>query len=745
MFKSRYKWQILNENEVSTEKELWDILYNNRNLTSAVEKSRYLSDELFLYDPYLFRDMKKAVSRIKTAVANKEKIMLYGDFDVDGVTGVAILYKALKKLAANVFYYIPSRFTEGYGPNEAAYDNFIKHDFTLIITVDNGITGINEAKLLKENNVDLIITDHHEPLSALPDAYAILHAKLDNETYPFKDLSGCGVTFKLAQGLLNEVPLDLIDLAGLGTVSDMVSLTSENRTIVKWGIKQLSNTTHLGLRLLLQGLNLKKLDESSLGFILAPRLNAPGRMDNGNVAVRLLVTEDYQEASDLVLDIESLNSDRKLQIDVIIEEAIEEISIRALDDYNVIVVERENWHEGVLGIVCNRLIDIYHKPVIVLTESNGVYKGSGRTLDDFSLHENLTKVKDILIKFGGHKMACGLSLDKANIPLLRERLHELALYEINNYLKIDSVLNENLINLPVVENLQKLRPFGQHNPNPLFLIRDCEVVTLNCVGNLNKHLKLVVKKNNLSFEAIAFNMGSLSDNINNHDLVDIVGNLDINEYNNQKSCQIRVEDISCRYKQIFDCRKQGLIKRCDYSYIYFNHNFNYQEGEVYTSNRALKKDVVLIDVPTRLTEFKEILNANWHNLYLLFKYNEIFTYEHLVTRDKLAKIYLVYKKIKRFKRNDVNVVNKLEKMGYNKDMQNLAIQVFFELDFAIIEGNEIIFVDKPDKRDLSESITYKQLKEEVHLKEQLLLSSQDELKYMINNLITIKEVSKNGA
>lgn len=745
MIKSRFKWQLLNNNEVNNEESLFDILLNNRNINSEKEKSLFFSDEIHYYDPFLFRDMEKVVLRIKEAIDKQEKIMLYGDFDVDGVTGVAILYKAIKKLNGNVFYYIPSRFNEGYGPNLECFKRFVDNDFKLIITVDNGITGISEAEYLKSVNVDLIITDHHEPLEDIPNAYAIIHPNIKRENYPFKYLSGCGVALKLAHGLLGEIPFELIDLAALGTVTDLVSLTDENRSIVKIGLKQIPYTIHLGLRLLMQKVNLKVIDEYSFGFIFGPRLNAPGRMDNGNVAVRLLITEDYQEARNLVEDIESLNNDRKAKIDSIIEESIEIITKDKLDNFNVIVVSKEDWHEGVLGIVCNRLVDIYHKPVIVLTESKGEYKGSARTLDDFPLHENLKQCSDLLIKFGGHKMACGLTIDSSNIDLLRKRLHELADTNLNNYLKIDTLISENLINITVSENIQKFRPFGQNNQNPLFLIKDCEVMSIMGVGDKKKHLKLSLRKNNHYFDAIAFNLGYLFYNINNHDYLDIVGTLEVNDFNQNKVVQIRVDDIKCLHKQVFDYRNKPFSEDNfdgkEFQYIYFQENYTYDKAEKFHDNIILNKDVVVIDIPTKESDFTALLrNQNWENLYLLLKCDEFFSHEHLLTREKLGKIYQTYRKLGRFNRYDSKISLMLEKMGINKSIQKLSLQVFFELDFVIIEGNEIIFVEKPQKRSLTDSETYKSIKEQVILREKLILSSSDELLKLINKYIHMEVI-----
>lgn len=741
MFNSQFKWQLLNNYEVNKEEELFEILFKNRKIND-IDRSKFLSDEIYLHDPFLFSEMEKVVKRINEAIIKQEKIMLYGDFDVDGVTGVAILYKALKKLGANVFYYIPSRFIEGYGPNQECFEKFVANGFNLIITVDNGIAGIEEAQYLKNNNVDLIITDHHEVLEVIPSAYAILHPKMPNETYPFKDLSGCGVAFKLAHGLLGEIPYDLIDLAALGTVADLVSLTDENRSIVKWGLKQMPYTKHLGLRLLINSMNLKLIDEFSLGFIFGPRLNAPGRMDSGNVALRLLITEDYEEAKTLVNDIESLNNDRKTIIDTIVEEATEIIQKNKLTDFNVIVVSKNDWHEGVLGIVANRLVELYNKPVIVLTEGYDEYKGSARTLDDFPLHENLRKCADILLKFGGHKMACGLSIKEENIPLLQVRLHELADDNLHNYLKIDTILSDKLINIQTAENIQKLRPFGQDNQNPLFLMEKCEVLEVYGVGENKKHLKLKLRKNSLVFDAIAFNMGNYLYHINHHDYLNIVGTLEINEFNQNITVQINIKDLSCEHKQIFDYRKQSFneanYENKIFQYLYFNHHYNFPNAVKYHDELELMSDIVIIDVPIIESEFVSLIqNPKWVNLYLLLNCDDLFSEKHLLTREKLGKIYQTYHKIKRFKQNDPNISLRLLKMGINKSMQKLSIQVFFELDFVIIENNEVIFIDNPRKRDLMESETYRKVIEEVKLREKLILSSNEELiKYLKNLMLT---------
>ncbi len=739
MFNSQFKWKLLYKDDVNHENEILDILFKNRNLTNDLEKSRFLSDELVLHDPFLFNHMEKVVNRLKEAIKNQEKVMIYGDFDVDGVTGVSILYKTLKKLNANVYYYIPSRFNEGYGPNINTFKKFVEHGFKIIITVDNGITGIEEANYLKSQGVDFIITDHHEPKEIIPDAYAILHANLKGEQYPFKELAGCGVSFKLAHALLGEAPYDLIDLACLGTYSDMVSLRGENRSIVKWGIKQLGHTAHLGLRLLRQSANIKTVDEYSLGFIYGPRLNAPGRMDNGNVSVRLLVTEDFEEAKGLVSDIENLNQNRKAKIEDIVYEAMDEIKKQNLQQFNVIVVSKAGWHEGVLGIICNRLVDIYHKPVVVLTKSNGVYKGSSRTLEDFPLHENLMKCEDLLEKYGGHKMAAGLTIKEENITPFRQRLHALATGELYNYLRIDSKLNETFINLNLTNELQKLRPYGVSNQKPLFLLEGFEVIQCMQIGQQNKHLKLLIQKNNLFLEAIAFNMGDLFYNINNHDLLDVVGTFEINTYQNTVTNQIMIEDMRCHHKQVFDYRNKPFDEKVlnkEFLYLYFDKDYGYQDSQLFSPHLELTKDIVIIDIPKSMDDLNMILNhPNVENIYFILKCEDIFSYEDLITREKLARIYTVYRRFKQFKRHDITVFNQLEKMGFNKKLQNLSLQVFFELNFVIIENNKIIVVENPEKRQLTESKTYQQVIEQVKMKEELVLSSHIEFMNKVKKII----------
>lgn len=739
MYNSKYKWNVLEQNLPSEEKGLINVLLKNRKINDLESKKRFFSNENYFNDPFLFNDMNKCVMRINEAISNNEKIMLYGDYDVDGVTGTAILYKTLKKLNANVSYYIPSRFDEGYGPNLEAFKKFVNNGFTLLITIDNGITGINEAQYLSLNDVDLIITDHHESKEEIPKAYCIIHPKIDGENYPFRNLAGCGVAFKVAHALLGYLPKELSDLAALGTYADIVSAVDENRAILKMGMKELANTTNIGLKSLTTRAKVKKIDEFALGFIYGPRLNAPGRMLSGNKAVKLLVSEDYQEANRLANDIELLNEERKTLIDKILDEAIAIIEKNSYYNKNVLIVENDSWHEGVLGIVANRLLDIYNKPVIVLTENEGLYKGSARTLSDFPLFENLNKCSEVLEKFGGHKMAAGLSIKKENINILREKLHQLAGNDIYNILNIDCKIDEKLMNVKTINEFEKFRPFGVDNQKPLFLFSDFIIDSITMVGVKNKHLKLVFKKNNNFISSIAFNMGNYYHYFNKGDIIDIVGNLEINEYNNKITVQLVIKDLRCKHLQVYDYRSKrfnkDLYNNMDIQYIYFNNQFEYTKAYNYKSIENLKENIFLIDLPNSIEELKSLINqSNVKNIFTMFKCEDIFSYEHLITREKMINIYKVFKKHHKFKRNNRQVINDLERIGINKKIQIMALKVFFELNFAIIDNDEVIIVENPPKRNLTESETYQNIINVVDLKEKLLFSTYHELREILMNI-----------
>ncbi len=364
-----------------------------------------------LRDPYIMKDMKKFVNRVKTAISNNEKICIYGDYDVDGITSITIMYKFLTNLGADVMYYLPDRLVEGYGINIKALDEIKRQNASLVITVDCGITAVEETNYAKKIGLDMCITDHHECSEILPDAISIINPKQKDDNYEFKMLAGVGVAFKCIEALAEEFKLDkesylqYIDIVAIGTISDIVPLVDENRIISKYGLLKLKNTKNIGLKALLDITNFKEIDSVMVSFGMAPRINACGRMGNAKVAVKLLLENNKIEANNLAIKLDKLNTLRQQVEKNIFDEATNIIVKENIDKKNSIVLYNENWHNGVIGIVASRLVNIYYKPVILLTKENGIIRGSGRCQPGFSLYDTLTKCKDCLLQFGGHELA----------------------------------------------------------------------------------------------------------------------------------------------------------------------------------------------------------------------------------------------------------------------------------------------------------------------------------------------------
>ncbi|WP_225356999.1 single-stranded-DNA-specific exonuclease RecJ, partial [Ligilactobacillus salivarius] len=356
-----------------------------------------------LYDPNFMHDMELGVDRIQQAIMNGEKIVIYGDYDVDGITSTALMYETLEELGAEVEYYIPDRFKDGYGPNVEVYKRLIDEGVSLIVTVDNGVAGHEAIDYANQHGVDVVVTDHHELPETLPDAYAIIHPRHPEGDYPFGELSGVGVAFKVAAALLEELPQDVLDLVALGTVADLVSLTGENRILVKYGLQLLQQTMRPGLQSLYKvaGIEAPTITEETIGFTLAPRLNALGRMENGSLGVELLTTLDEERAEELAKTTNQLNVKRQEEVNEIVEEAVAQLANKS-ENHLVNVVAGNNWHEGVVGIVASRLVDMTGKPSLVLSidEKAGIAKGSGRSIEAFQMFDALDSHRDILMKFG---------------------------------------------------------------------------------------------------------------------------------------------------------------------------------------------------------------------------------------------------------------------------------------------------------------------------------------------------------
>lgn len=552
------EWRIKD----SSEKRVKDIQnkFKLPYLVSLELEQRKLNDEeinIFLnptrynfHDPFKLPDMKKAVARILKAIENNEKIVIYGDYDADGITSTTILKRYMKDRNVEVGTYIPNRLDEGYGLNEEAIREIAKEGYTLMITVDCGITAKSEVELAKNFGIDVIITDHHEVPESLPQALAVVNAKRKDSKYPFKQLAGCGVAFKLIQALSKklEIPdnewLKYIDIACIGTISDIVTLLDENRVIAKLGLKLIEMTRNIGLKTLIEMTGTKKIDSSFISFGISPRINACGRMGHQEDALRLFLTDDPIEARKLAAKLEEYNKERQE-----IEKRIFNESLKLLEkekDKPCIVIGNEEWHHGVIGIVSSKITELTYKPSILVCFEGENSKGSGRSIPGFDIHDAVVKCSNYLTAAGGHSMAIGLSLKTKDFEPFKKSIIEYAKSKNIENLKpeilIDYEITVQDLNLEDIEKLNMLEPFGEGNDMPVILYKNLKIISIRSLSE-GKHIKLVLMDGNNYIDVIGFNMGELANIYQIGDKVDIVGNIGINRYKDIENIQITLKDI----------------------------------------------------------------------------------------------------------------------------------------------------------------------------------------------------------
>ena len=536
--------------------------YNISDLLATILLNREIKEEqinTFLkptrndfYDPFLMKDMEKAVDRILQAIQNKEKTIIYGDYDVDGITSITVLKKFLSERGLEADYFIPNRLEDGYGLNKEAVEKIAKDKYTLMITVDCGISGVSEIELASSLGIETIITDHHEQSEELPKAYAIVNPKVKENTYPFIGLAGVGVVFKLIQaismklGLEEKEYLKYLDIVCLGTISDIVPLVDENRVIAKLGLMLVKMTKNIGLRQLIKNIDCKEINSFMVSFGIAPRINASGRMGKQEEALQLFLTDNVEEAKNITKHLNEYNLQRQEKEKYIFEQAVKMIEKDNIDELNSIVLAGDDWHHGVIGIVSSRITEKYFKPSILISIEGEEAKGSGRSVPGFDLHEALEKSAEYLTKYGGHKMAVGLSLDKNNIEAFKEHFEEIAkennVKQIVPVINIDCEITKNDLNKDTINQIQLLQPFGEKNKQPIVMYKNLKIVSIRALSD-GKHLKLSLKDENVVIDAIGFNLGNLADEYLIGDKVDIVGYLELNSFNGQESVQINLKDI----------------------------------------------------------------------------------------------------------------------------------------------------------------------------------------------------------
>ena len=675
-----------------------------------------------LHDPYLLHDMDKAVDRIRQAIEQGELILVYGDYDADGMTSASIVKESLEQLGAECLVYLPNRFTDGYGPNASVYKYFIgQQGVSLIVTVDNGVAGHEAIDLAQSMGVDVIVTDHHSMPEVLPDAYAIVHPEHPEADYPFKHLAGCGVAFKLACALLEEVQVELLDLVAIGTIADMVSLTDENRIMVQYGLEVLRNTQRIGLQELFEiaGIASSDITGETVGFQLAPRLNALGRLDDPNPAIDLLTGFDDEEVHEIALMIQEKNEERKEIVQSIYEEA------KSLVDPNksVQVLAKEGWNPGVLGIVAGRLLEELGQTVIVLNIEDGRAKGSARSIEAVNIFEALDPHRSIFLAFGGHAGAAGMTLEVEQLDALSEILETYVkdkgiAAKGKSRLYLDEELDLESLSLDTVKSFEKLAPFGMDNQKPVFYIRDFQVENARSMGAGDSHLKLKISKGTANFEVVAFGQGAKATEFAQTKQLELAVTLSVNQWNRQTTLQLMMVDARVDGVQLFNIRGKNAVLPDGVPVLDFT-------GEL--PDISSSPAVVVKNIPEDIRILKDIFQQ--HDFSAVYFKNDIEKPYYLIgygTREQFAKLYKTIYQFPevdiRYKLKDLSAYLKIEQILLVK-----MIQIFEELGFVTIE-NGVMRVNKDAaKRDIAESQIYQNLKQTVKDQEMLALGTVQEI------------------
>lgn len=740
----------------------------HRNIRTAEEGMQFLhpEDEPF-YDPFLMAGMEAAVTRIRQAVENREKIFVFGDYDADGVTSTAIIMHALTEIGAEATYYIPNRFTEGYGVNESAIQQAQASGFGLLVTVDTGITAVDEVEVAKEGGIDMIITDHHQPPPALPDAFCILNPHQEACAYPFQELSGAGVAFKMAHALLGNVPEHLLDLTALGTIADLVPLVGENRLIAIRGIEAMKTSQKAGMQALLKvaGVDKQNLTAKDIGFALGPRINAAGRLDTAEPAVRLLLAGEAEEAKALSEDIDGYNRKRKTLVDEITTEAIGEIEERFLSaDDDIFVVAEEDWNSGVIGIVASRIVEQYHHPAIIMgiDRKTGLAKGSGRSIAGFDMFYHLSACRDLFLHFGGHPMAAGMTLRVEDIDGLRARLNKqarsvLTPEDFRPTETVDLVCMADEITLAMIEEMQKLAPFGTANPTPKIMIKDTPLASIKQVGAQQDHLKAVFTQSGAQLQGIGFRLGHLYHEISAAAKTSAIGEVQVNEWNGFRRPQFMIEDLAVREWQLFDVRsgrnlreRLGSLPAHKRLFIAFHEGTTKQLGisewcepvECITEDAPESRDfsshyMILLDLPSSIEQLTGLFRKAImpERIYAVFYHQDRGFIAAPPSRSQFKWFYGFLMQRQSFDFQQYG--QRLARMkGLSKETLDFMVDVFSELQFIFNQNGKLSVNQAPVHQDLENSALYQERQQQAALENDLCYSSYSSLKQWFDNINT---------
>ncbi|TJY41412.1 single-stranded-DNA-specific exonuclease RecJ [Cohnella pontilimi] len=736
---------------------------------SEEEAARFFrpADEEALEDPLLMKGMPEAAERIRRAIAAGERIRVYGDYDADGVTSTALMIRLFSVLGASFDTYIPHRSLEGYGLNLLAIDAAAEAGVSLIVTVDNGISAVEQIAYARKKGIDVVVTDHHEPPAVLPEAVALVNPKQPGCPYPFKGLCGAGVAFKLAHVLLGRPATEFADLAAVGTVADLMPLIGENRIIVRMGLDRMRREPSAGIRALAKasGTEPKDLTSGRIGFGLAPRLNAGGRLERADGAVRLLTTEDEKEAVMLAEQLDRLNSERQRLVDVTVEEAERMWQAKKAEHGGngpeVIVLHAAGWNAGIAGLVASKLVERHYRPAVVLAHDpeTGKCKGSARSIDGFDLYAALTDCAHCMEHYGGHQAAAGLTIEVDRIPELERLLHDIARERLTKEDRLpkkraDLLCELAQVTLESADGLAALEPFGNGHSTPRFLLQDVTVRESRTMGKEGKHLKVTVERDGCSLEAIGFGMGHLAEKLPAGRSLDLLGELSVNEWNGSRRVQFVVQDLASSETLWIDRRKSAdpwslleswaaraegrFVVLCASSHLAEEVSgrgvlrdaevYAYTEPASASSLAAAAKETVMEDVhpaaDSRLVLFglpdneadQRVLadwlskEPGWGSIMLMASPSRQRENPVWLQRRHFAEGYALFREQKTWIDGPEGFLRKAaDRLGLPLASIRLMQDVFEELGFIRASGAERTLVSEPPKRNLEESQRYRKM------------------------------------
>ena len=759
MIDAKFKWELADNAPSLTvdnlEKELGisrilATLLAQQGIDSTEQAKKFFEPSMEeIHDPTLLHDMDKAVERIEQAVEKQEQITIYGDYDADGITSTSLMYETLLSIGANVNYYVPNRFTDGYGPNMDAYQRLIDNGTQLFITVDNGVSGKNVIDKVMAAGVDVVITDHHELPADLPNAVAIVHPRYPGSNYPFPDLSGVGVAFKVAWALTGEFPIEELDLVAIGEIADVVNVTDENHALISYGIQQLRQGMRPGLAALMELADIKanNLTDQDIGFGIAPRLNALGRIADANDGVKLLTSLDENESQKLAKEVDQANKERQNLVAEIMKEAEKQANSSANQQKRTLLIVGKGWHQGVLGIVASRIMNETGKPTIIAsTDQNNptLIKGSGRSVDSFNLFNALEAHCELFTTFGGHPAACGLSFDQKNIVPL-----QIALEEEAGKQKFDPMVKQPLpiamklapadVTQQLYNDIQRVAPFGPGNMEPVFELNNVKVVDVKTMGQEHQHLKFSIVSDKKNLTVVAFGQGNLATLLSAPTgQINLAVKVSLNEWRGKKTVQLMLEDLQINGTVIIDERTNKLTPQLFSSSDYYivreprlreNIAPHVAPGYTLSIEEAIKTDfsgqqVTLVDCPSSEEMLKQIFaedEGEPATIRLLLYQRKSAYLAGLPTRNDFAQLYRFIYKQKEIKwpMQTKAVSNHLK---INMDRLNLMIQVFSEAGFVTIKDDVLKFNEPTNKTDLTQTKRYQKQLAQYKVEQQLLFN-----------------------